>query len=105
MYFRHQFLFPLTLSVWFLRYLRLQKPYQPEDDVQEKLVSIVKSVNPKLKDSPLSELLGYKLDDIKFKFSFLSKAHEKLEHRVPNSLLHLVETIGNGGIENVNYNI
>jgi len=73
-------------------YLRFQSPYDPPEDAENTLLSIAKSLNPALKD--VREIVTYKLDDIKFKYNFLTKAVENLNHRVPNSLLHLMETIG-----------
>jgi len=75
-------------------YLRYQKPYEPPEDAKQQLLLIVKSMNPKLKNADAREIAEFKLDDIKFKFNFLSRAIEKLDYRVPTSLLHLMESVG-----------
>lgn len=67
-------------------FLRFQKPYKPPANAAERVVEICKACG-----HPDSEA---KLDDAKVKYQILTKANEEFNHAVPNSMLHIICTVG-----------
>lgn len=70
---------------WF-RFLRPLKQYDPPIDIRNIIIKIAKNTVNQTN-------VSYKLDTNE-KISFLIKCEEIVDHRVPNSLLHTMNTLG-----------
>jgi len=75
-------------------FLRFQKSYTPPSDVNHRFLHLVKTLNPQLGQLKENELAQYRLSDSRLKYDLLTKANDEFEHSVPNSMLYLIETIG-----------
>jgi large subunit ribosomal protein L50 len=92
---RHEIKFDGQLNSLTARgFLRFQKSYDPPENVRERLMSLVHSLVPTLKSKGGSDIMAYPLTDSRFKYDLLSKAFEEFQHAVPNSMLYMVQTIG-----------
>lgn len=72
------------------RFLRSYKPYTPAPDVKDKVKLIFEQIIERKKIPVTNDLSAY--PDVKF--SLLSKCYEEFKHAVPNSLLHMIDTLG-----------
>jgi len=73
-------------------FLRFQKSYDPPENVAAKVIQLCKTCL-NYEGSGNSDLLSIKLTDSRVKYDLLSKAHETFNHSVPNSMLHMMETV------------
>jgi len=76
----------MSNDVLFLRFLRPLKEYDPPIDIKNIIIKISNNTINQTKES-------YKLDKNE-KISLLKKCDEITDHKVPNSLLHTVNTLG-----------
>jgi len=76
-------------------FLRFQKSYEPPANVSDRLNSLVQSLAPSLKKQGKGDnIMKYRLTDSRLKYDLLSKAFEEIQHGVPNSMLYMIETVG-----------
>lgn len=76
-----------TMLQLFFRFLRPQRPYSPPDDVKSKLQNIFQQVlGTTDKNTPIK--------DLNKRYSLFVACSEQLQHSIPNSLLHTIETTG-----------
>lgn len=75
------------LTIFFSRFLRVQKEYTPPADVESRLENIFKSVLGSTSNET-------KLDEINRKFKVLTACAAELDHEVPSSRLHTIENLG-----------
>ncbi|CAH1098512.1 unnamed protein product [Psylliodes chrysocephalus] len=68
-------------------FLRPQKEYIPPQDVDSKLSNIFKSVVGTTDDSAI-------ISDLNQRFSLFLQCEKQLNHSIPNSLLHIMKTLG-----------
>lgn len=68
------------------RFLRSQKEYDPPEDIRKIIMKIANNTVNQTK-------ISYELDKTE-KFRFLKKCEEIVDHKVPNSLLYTVKTLG-----------
>lgn len=72
--------------MFLFRFLRPLKQYDPPTDVKNIII--------KLADNTVNQTLeSYKLDKNE-KIRFLKKCEEVVNHKVPNSILHTINTLG-----------
>jgi len=74
-------------------FLRFQKGYEAPPNAIEQLLSLARSMNPKLAVATDNDLVDFELSDPSFKYDFLCRAGQQFQHWVPNSLLYHVVTI------------
>ncbi|XP_012233197.1 large ribosomal subunit protein mL50 [Linepithema humile] len=67
-------------------FLRSQKPYEPPEDVSERIEQICEN-------QIISAHNDAKLEDPVLRFKLFVACEEEFKHSIPNSLLHTVETI------------
>lgn len=75
-----------SLSMWCCRFLRAQKEYTPPAEVKSQLEAIY------------SQVLGTtdgktRISDFKTRFELFCACESKFQHKIPNSLLHTIETV------------
>ncbi|CAL8135673.1 unnamed protein product [Orchesella dallaii] len=73
-------------------FLRFQKPYDPPENAEEKIFELSKTCLNL--EGDIGSILKTKLSDPRLKYELLSKAHQAFQHAVPNSMLHMMETVG-----------
>lgn len=77
------------------RFLRFQKEYKPPVDARERMLQLSKDVIPRLtKLETEKAVLKYKITDAKTKFDLLSRAFVQFDHGVPNSMLYMMDSVG-----------
>lgn len=73
--------------VFFCRFLRSQKPYTPPNSVKTKLNEIFQEIlGTTDKNTPIK--------DLNKRYALFVACSEQLQHSIPNSLLHTIETTG-----------
>ncbi|OXA59038.1 uncharacterized protein LOC110843910 [Folsomia candida] len=76
-------------------FLRFQKEYKPPVDARERMLQLSKDVIPRLtKLETEKAVLKYKITDAKTKFDLLSRAFVQFDHGVPNSMLYMMDSVG-----------
>jgi len=73
-------------------FLRFQKPYTPPDNAMFTVLELCKSCLNITGDEVT--LMRTELRDSRKKFDLLAKAFDTFQHAVPNSMLHMMATVG-----------
>jgi len=73
-------------------FLRFQKPYDPPRNAVGMVLDLCRSCLNLKGDETI--LVKAELSDPRQKFELLSKASETFRHAVPNSMLHMMSTVG-----------
>ncbi|KAF5291459.1 hypothetical protein FQR65_LT01770 [Abscondita terminalis] len=69
------------------RFLRSQKGYNPPENVRNKVNHILEGIIGTKDDN-------FRLDDLNKRFEIFQACSNEFQHSIPNSLLHVVQTVG-----------
>ncbi|ODM87584.1 39S ribosomal protein L50, mitochondrial [Orchesella cincta] len=75
-------------------FLRYQKAYAPPTNAKETVLQLCESVFSKESAKGEGYLMNAKITDSRLKYDLLSKLYNEFQHAVPNSMLHMMETVG-----------